>query len=236
MTTADRDMKLAGAAGILSIVLAAIGFVIQPLWDIPATGSTAAEFARFAAAHDGALAAELVLDLIAVTLWLEFGAGVWTRLRRDRYLSACFAFGLVAFVTLLLAGFLVALIGTYRPEYDSASRIFTDVTFGLLAMSGAPTALALGAAAAFTLRRDDDGLLPRWTGYLAAIGAAAHVVLLASLVVTDGPFSLEGQVITAIPATLFAWILGTSIWMVRAKHPRAAATAPAPACPAPRAE
>jgi hypothetical protein len=46
---------------------------------------------------------------------------------------------------------------------------------------------------------------------LAGIGAAAHVVLLASFLVHDGFFSLEGQVITVIPATLFVWILGTGL-------------------------
>jgi hypothetical protein len=32
----------------------------------------------------------------------------------------------------------------------------------------------------------------------------------------NGFFSLEGQVITAIPATLFAWIMGTGIAMLAA--------------------
>jgi hypothetical protein len=48
------------------------------------------------------------------------------------------------------------------------------------------------------------------------VAAAAHVVLLGSFLVTEGFFSLEGQVITAIPATLFVWIIGTSIAMLAA--------------------
>jgi len=58
--------------------------------------------------------------------------------------------------------------------------------------------------------------LPRWSAWLAVLAASAHVVLLASFLVTDGFFSLEGQVITVIPATLFAWIAGTSIAMLTA--------------------
>ena len=46
------------------------------------------------------------------------------------------------------------------------------------------------------------------------MAALAHLVLLASLVITSGFFSLEGGVIIAIPAVLFAWILGTSIAMI----------------------
>jgi hypothetical protein len=34
--------------------------------------------------------------------------------------------------------------------------------------------------------------------------------------ITSGFFSLEGGVIIAIPATLFAWITGTSIALLRA--------------------
>ena len=129
----------------------------------------------------------------------------------ESLLSACFAFGLVGFVTLLLAGFTSFLVLVYRTPDVSDARLLYDLTFGLLAMSGAPTAIALGSFAALVFRGGD---LPRWTAMLAALGAAAHVALLASFVVTDGFFSLEGQVITAIPATLFLWIIGTGIAMV----------------------
>jgi hypothetical protein len=36
--------------------------------------------------------------------------------------------------------------------------------------------------------------------------------------VKDGFFSLEGQVNTAIPATLFVWIMGTGVAMLRAER------------------
>ena len=90
-------------------------------------------------------------------------------------------------------------------------RLLYDLTFGLLAMSGAPTAIALGSYAALVLRSTG---LPRWTAWLGVVGALAHVALLASFVVSEGFFSLQGQVITAVPATLFAWIIGTGIAML----------------------
>ena len=46
----------------------------------------------------------------------------------------------------------------------------------------------------------------------------AHVALLASFVVSEGFFSLEGQVITAIPATLFIWIIGTGVALLAAEQ------------------
>jgi hypothetical protein len=88
-----------------------------------------------------------------------------------------------------------------------------DAAFGLLAMSGAPTTLALGAYTALVLR---SGVLPQWTALLAALGAIAHVALFASFVVRDGFFSLEGEVILVIPGTLFIWTGATGIAMIRA--------------------
>jgi hypothetical protein len=44
----------------------------------------------------------------------------------------------------------------------------------------------------------------------------ANLVLLASLVIRSGFFSLEGGVIIAIPATLFVWIIAMSVLMMRA--------------------
>jgi hypothetical protein len=55
-------------------------------------------------------------------------------------------------------------------------------------------------------------------GVARRVGSLAHVVLLASFVVSEGFFSLEGQVITAIPATLFIWIVGTGIAMLATEH------------------
>jgi hypothetical protein len=57
--------------------------------------------------------------------------------------------------------------------------------------------------------------LPRHTADLAAVTAAAHVLLLLSFIVGSGFFSLEGAVITVVPALLWAWILLTGISMIR---------------------
>jgi hypothetical protein len=212
--------RVAAAAGALGFVLAVVGsgvlgaFEGSSLFQFPGTGSSSAEFAAFAAEHRSLGLAAMVLNSLAVGLWVLFGAGVWIKLREggESFLSACFALGVAGFVTLIFAGFVPFFVLAYRGGDVTDPRLLYDLTFGMLAMSGVPTAVALGSYAALVFR---TGRLPRWTAWLAAIGACAHVLLLASLVVTGGFFSLEGQVITAIPATLFIWILGTSVAMVR---------------------
>jgi len=99
----------------------------------------------------------------------------------------------------------------YRAGDVSDPRLLYDLAFGLLAMSGAPTALVLGSYAAQVCRGSH---LPRWTAWVAVVAAVAHLLLLASLLITSGFFSLEGGVVIAIPATLLAWILGTSTSMI----------------------
>lgn len=132
-----------------------------------------------------------------------FGAGVWLRLRRanaaESMASACFAFGFIGFVT-LLAGFTAFFVLVYRDADVGDPRLLYDLTFGLLAQSGAPTAIALGSYAALVF---GSTALPRWTAWLGVVGALAHVALLGSFLISDGFFSLEGQVITPIPATRF---------------------------------
>jgi hypothetical protein len=106
------------------------------------------------------------------SLWFVFGAGVWLRLRRasgpDSLASACFAFGFVGFVVLLLAGFTAFFVLAYRDADVGDPRLLYDLTFGLLAMSGAPTAIALGSYAAAVFR---STVLPRWTAWFGVVGA-----------------------------------------------------------------
>lgn len=207
--------RFAGAAGPLGCALGAAGGLIVDLLNAPATTASAAEIVESIDGERTALLAGTLLSAAAVSLWMVFGAGVWLRLREagggDSLASTCFAFGLVGFVTLLFAGFTAFLVLVYRNGDVGDPRLLYDLAFGLLAMSGAPTAIALGSYAAEVFRTD---ALPGWTAWLGVIGAVAHVALLASFVVSEGFLSLEGQVITAIPATLFIWITATGIAML----------------------
>ncbi|WNG89451.1 hypothetical protein C6A87_009965 [Mycobacterium sp. ITM-2016-00317] len=75
-----------------------------------------------------------------------------------------------------------------------------------------PTVVALGsfAAAIYSHR-----VLPQYTAHLAIAGAVVHPLLLAAFIVEEGPLSLQGLSMTAMPAFLFAWILGTALGMPR---------------------
>jgi Domain of unknown function (DUF4386) len=217
--TAAVSLRLAGAAGVLGCALGVVGGIFLDILDAPATTASAAEIVESVQGDRTALLVGMLLSTVAVSLWFVFGAGVWLRLRRasgpESLASACFAFGFVGFVTLLLAGFTAFFVLVYRDADVGDPRLLYDLAFGLLAMSGAPTAIALGSYAALVFR---STALPRWTAWLGVVGALAHVALLASFVVSEGFFSLEGQVITALPATLFAWIIGTGIAMLGTEH------------------
>jgi hypothetical protein len=216
-----RDESITGWVGVLGVTSGIVGGVIvAPIWGFPGTASSQARIVGFVSDHRTALLVGMLFNTVAVLLWLAFAAGVWSYLRRvaggDTPELACFGFGAASLVTLLLAGFTAFFALVYRAGPPSEARTLYDLTFGLLAMSAAPTALALAAFAAVVRR---SGCLPAATAVLALVAAVAHIALFASFVVRHGFFSLEGQVITAIPATLFLWIAATGAAMVRA--PRA---------------
>jgi hypothetical protein len=77
----------------------------------------------------------------------------------------------IGFVTMLLAGFVAFDLVVYRQAGASESRLLHDLTFGLLAMSGMPTTVAVAAYAVGGYRYR---MLPRGTAHLAAVTAVAH--------------------------------------------------------------
>jgi len=210
------SVKAAAMAGFLSVPLGVAGVLIDRMWAFPETGASAAEIAGFIGVHRSALLVAMVLTTANVVLWLVFGVGVWLRLREatggETVFSASFLAGLVSFVTLILAGFAVFFVLIYRAPEPFDSRLMYDISFGLLAISGVPTALALCSYAAQVFR---DRSLPVWTAVVAVLAASGHLLLLASLAIRSGLFSLEGPVIIAVPAVLFAWILCMSIVLLR---------------------
>jgi hypothetical protein len=207
----------AGIAGIGSFVLIVVAALILPLWDISPTQASTHEVAEYLADHRDASLASLYVYSLALILWFPFGAGVWSRLRAAEParhpLAATFALAFVAMTTLILAGFVPIAVAAYRAPSAVAVVQLRDVSFGLLAVSGIPTAAALGAYAWIVLR---TRCLDPWSAAMAGAGAVAHVVIAASFLFRTGFFSLEGGVIVAVPATLFAWILLTSVALLRA--------------------
>lgn len=211
---------VAGAAGIAGVIIPAAGLAISPIWDFPGTGVSAPALTAFVLDHRPQLQVTTLLYAVGVTLWLVFGvataahlyAVVAPRSPRTAVLAMCLAAGAVGFVTLLLAGFTCFDVLIYRAPHVADPRPLYDLTFGLLAMSGLPTAAALGA---YALLAHGRRVVPLWSIQLAVVTAVAHLALPVSFILTRGFASLEGQIITVVPALLWAWILGTGCALTR---------------------
>jgi hypothetical protein len=212
----SKTARAARWLGVFGILIPTMGVAIYPIWLFPGTTTSGWDIASWAVRHHGRLVVMMLLYTVGVTLWLAFGAAVWSYLRGrlgpESMLATGFGAGLVGYITLLLAGFTAFDLLLYRPPDGLSARLLYDLTFGLLAMSGMPTAVSLSFFAAAVYR---GGMLPRFTAHLAVAGAAAHVLLLAAFITHRGPLSLEGFSITGIPAFLWAWILVTALAMPR---------------------
>ena len=212
MTT--RAIGLVGLASFVLIVTAAL--VSPPLWELPGTTATATGAATHLRADHERIIASLFIYSLAMGLFLVFAAGLFSWLRQSepapRPISAVFGAGAVALAVLILAGFVPIGIGAYRAHAPELAGTLSDLTFGLLALSGIPTAVCLGAYAALVRQRR---CLPQWTAWLAALGALTHVFIAASFTSHGDFLSLEGSVIVWVPATFFVWILATSVVMLR---------------------
>jgi len=211
-----RLIGLAGLAAFGLIVVAT--FVSPPLWDAPGTNASAARVSAYAQQHSGRIVAGLLIFSLAVGLLLCFLAGLWAWLREHERaphtLSSLFAFGAAAFAVMILAGFAPIYVLSYRAQPAMVAGPLGDLGFGLLALSGIPTAVCLGAYAALVIWLR---CLPVWTAWLAIAAALAHDLIAASFVSHGSFLSVEGSVIVWVPATLFAWILATSAVLLRTR-------------------
>lgn len=214
--TGSRRINVGAMAGIVGFAVPTASNLIIPIWRMPSTSASGAQVAVYVVQHQAAFRAVVALDTVGVTLWMVFGGAVWLRLRRasgaDTLATSLFGIAFGAMLTLLMAGFTVAFVLAYRLPDPTTARVLYDLAFALLAMSGMPAVIALTAYAAAALTNTH---LPRRTGQLAAVAAAVHVLLLASLVTPRGVLSLEGPSITVVPAFLFAWIFGTALTLRR---------------------
>jgi hypothetical protein len=220
--TASTSGRLIGLAGLASFNLIIIAtFIAPPLWNAPGTTAPASQVAAYGQHHGGRIIASLLVYSVAMGMFLCFTAGLWAWLREREHppqaLSSIFAFSAVALTVLIMAAFVPAYMLSYRTQPATIAGPLADLTFGLLALSGIPTAVCLGAYAALITRLR---CLPTWTAWLATVGALTHILIAASFVSHGAFLSLESSVIVWVPATFFAWILATSAVLLRTRTGR----------------
>ena len=104
--TALEDRSYARAArwaGTLGVVIPAAAIPVYPIWPVPPTQTSGADIALWASAHHDRLVITQVFYTVGVSLWLIFGAAVWTHLRSrlpaGSPLAAGFGVGFVGLVT-----------------------------------------------------------------------------------------------------------------------------------------
>lgn len=204
--------RLIGLAGLFCFDLIVAGaFIAPPLWSAPGTRSSATAVVLYGEHNATRITVSLFVYSLAMGLFLCFAAGLWSWFRHregaPQILSSIFGLATVAASVLILAGFVPAYLLGYRSQPASVGGLLGDLTFGLLALSGIPTSLFLAVYAALVIRL---GGLPKWTAYLAAVGACAHVLIAASFLSHGAFLSLESEAIVWVPATFFAWILVVS--------------------------
>lgn len=201
--------RLVASIGLAFVVVVLLSNVVV-LPPPPATGASAAELAQFVGGNQFRLLLAALLDAIAVTLFLIFGAALVRSV-----LVARGALGDIAIAGVLLAvglsyvldATLVALVVVEQSGEVQALPAVAAVLDGILRLFPFTIATFLGAAATAALASRS---LPVWLGVTAGAIAAAAVGIGALV------FLVEGAAGVAFLAfmLMLAWIVAVSVGLL----------------------
>jgi hypothetical protein len=211
--------RVAAVAGILSVVLLAIGQHVAPapVYPVEQVGGLTASFY---VNYEGRLLAEAILVGAASMLFLVFLGGLWAFLARaegqqPRLAPVVVAAGAVATgLALLQAAVLAALITLEGNALGVRAQGSAWAARALFYLHGAvgdlalfPFAVFLGAAAVVLLR---TGVLPRWLGWVgAAFGLLVGVLAVGVVAGLDiGPADQVVLLLVAAWVAVLAFCLG----------------------------
>jgi hypothetical protein len=212
-----RWIRLGGFAGIAYVLIVLIAAALSGV--PPEANGNAATYQNYIVEHQGGLVAQAWLYALSAPLMLMFAVAVRRILRQSGggYLSELFLVGSTAIAGLLLVAMAMQLVVAQRAEGLAAEVVFTlgahfsGVLIGLWGFIMA----AMAFAYAFCVFA--DGVLPRWTAYLAVLALAVNLIATAGVFFRTGPFCLEGGFSAWAPAASdVLWYLGTSIAILRA--------------------
>ncbi|MDY6995395.1 MAG: hypothetical protein SW019_02295 [Actinomycetota bacterium] len=199
-------------AGIVYVVAAAAAALLTGRPPGPTAGNEAVQL--FFIDHRAMVVAQGWLYALATGLVIWFALAVRRLLHlasSGRYLGDLFFVGTVAIATLTFVSMSIRIVAARAADQLSAPAVRAvgaDFSLVLLALCGFIVALA---AVGYAICVITDGVLPRWTGWLAILAAVVNLLATGSVFVRGGPFSIEGGLSTLLPVGATAlWYLGTA--------------------------
>ncbi|WP_433518744.1 hypothetical protein ACQP2T_26535 [Nonomuraea sp. CA-143628] len=114
-----------------------------------------------------------------------------------------------AAMNLLAQAFQVGLAGA--PHGGQVPPALISIMDAVFILANVPLAVMLAAVAMVSLRTH---AFPSWLGWLAALAAAAHALLSASIVTGSGPLAAGGWLATALYPALTVWLVPAAITMI----------------------
>jgi hypothetical protein len=227
-TPADR---VGGVAGILSVILLAVGFALA-LSDAPSLDASATEVATFFADHQSDVQVGATILGVALLLFLCFLGSLRAALRaaeggNGSVWGTAYAGGILA-----AASMLVVITGLEAAAFRPA-EVNPELTTALSDVSvvvGAPAAAALtvllAAAAAVVLR---TGVMSAGIGWVTALGAAVQPLAFGAGVTDHGAFAGDGVLGLFVPVIGFGVsVVALSIGLLRPASAASPAAVPPP--------
>lgn len=212
-----------GAFGIAASALFLLLFALYFLAGTTPRAEDAAKFTDYVSAHNSLLITVVLLYALSAACFLVFLAGLrhLIRLANPDYEWASvlvFAAGLVD-TTLGLVGFVLiggAALDTVnnKPDPSVVSALGEASTLAFSAIGLITLALFLASAGYGT---SGSGLLPRWTAWVAYVGAVLSLVAVPAIYVGSGPtafYSADGYVTFIGVLIYLIWLLAAAVYMV----------------------
>lgn len=225
MTTATRmepgvavpeRTNAAAWGGVVFVTALVASFFTAPSW--PEPNAPLADLARYATAHRSGILAGQYLTGLGLLGMVGFGAHLAGRLKR--HASDELAYAMVLAIGAGVAGAALASLAlttaASRVTPEGGAAVLAPFALGNKAYPFIDFAnaaiVAIAAVGALRYR-----MLPRWLGTVAALLVPAFLVSAAGLTVESGPLVPFGTFPTAVFMAFLAWVLATSIVLVRDK-------------------
>ncbi len=186
--------RIGAASGLAAVVLLAVGLVVFLAQDptgaprIPDVAD-ADRYGLYVQEHRDSIRVEMLLNSVAIVLFLWFLGSLWAHLRAAEggpaRVSAIASAGGIAGAVAVLMGFVFAASAVVAPGVIEANEFYV-LSVMSIGLGGAAFTVFFGAAARVIL---ETGALPRAVGALAAVAAIASAVGFVSIFANEGVFN-----------------------------------------------